>query len=221
MARFLRTGMLLLAAGMLVASPAMANIPDPALSDCPAFIQIAPDGSLTYQVVVNGPQGPVTGANVEIIVTANADPLVAWCIGQAHPVISTSANVNGEADFNIEGGGCIDTDRADFLVAQVFADGILLCSASINSPDVVNGSGALHTDADFEFDPIEGDPNAPEDPPIARVGVGDAVFHTGPIVNSENEPCSDFTDPFDDNVGTVDAVIVTPFIVNAVNCNAQ
>ncbi|NNF06874.1 MAG: hypothetical protein HKN21_08940 [Candidatus Eisenbacteria bacterium] len=211
MARFFRISLVLAIVGMFAATAAMANIPDPALSNCPAFLTITPDGSFTYTVTVNGATGPVNGSLVEIRVSAQADPVVCWCVGQVHPSITAVTNASGEADFNIAGGGCVSAAGlgGGAVVAQVLADGIELCQIEINSPDAVDSGGFLPTDDDYV-----GDANC-------VVGLADAVFHTGPIAGGTAEVCSNFTDPYDDTVALGDAVIVTPYIVNGTSCVAQ
>jgi len=212
--------LLLALVGVFAATAAVANIPDPNLSDVPDMITITPDGSFAYTVTIIGAQGPVNGANVEIRLTGFADPVAAWCLGQAHPSMFGTTDANGQASFNIAGGGCVRNAANSLgeVVSQVFADGIEMAQPDINSPDVVNASGVLYTDATFVFDDTNGDGTGT---PVARVGLSDAVFHTGPIANGLVEPCTNFTAPFNDVVALGDAVIVTPFIVFGASCDAQ
>jgi hypothetical protein len=206
MARFFRMSMLLAAVGVFAATAAVANIPSPELSDVPGYLTITPDASFGYTVTVNGPQGPVNGAGVEIRVSAFADPLVCWCAGQAHPSITGVTDTNGQATFNVAGGGCITPGALGEVVCDVLADGILLGQVGINSPDAVNQSGLLNTDDAFTFDAN------------CAVGLADAVFHTGPISGGLAEPCSKFTAPYNGFVGVADAAFVTDYIVNGASC---
>jgi hypothetical protein len=206
MARFFRLSMLLAAVGIFAATAAVANIPSPELSDVPRYLTITPDASFGYTVTVNGPQGPVNGAGVELRVSIFADPLVCWCAGQAHPSITGVTNVNGQVTFNVAGGGCIMPGALGEVVCDVLADGILLGQVGINSPDAVNGAGFLNTDDDFTFDAS------------CAVSLADAVFHTTPIAGGLAEPCTKFTDLNNPFVVVTDAVTVTPYIVNGVSC---
>lgn len=208
--RFLRY-LVVLGLSLFLTPAALANIPDPELCDCPSILTITPDGSFSYTVTINGPIGPVIGSLVEIRVSAQADPVVCWCIGQVHPSITAVTNSAGDATFNIAGGGCVTAAGlgGGAIVAQVFADGIELCQVEINSPDAVDSNGFLPTDDDYVGDAS------------CLVGLSDAVFHTGPIASGTAELCSNFSDPFDDTVALIDAIIVTPYIVGGTSCTAQ
>lgn len=223
MARFFRVSLLLAAAFMFVTTAAFANIPDPELSDVPEVLSIVPETVgqplETYTVTVVGQLGPVNGAQVELQVNAVADALICWCPGQAHPVISGVSDAQGEVDFTVLGGGCVLRPDLGVTVATVRADAVPLGNVEINSPDVVNGSGAKATDPGYEFDPIEPDPNAPEEPAVCVVSLADATFHSVPIVDGSSfEKCTNFGAPFDDVVSSGDAVSVTPYIVNSSTC---
>ena len=223
MARFVRLSMLLTLAAAL-AVPAMANIPTPEDSIVPGNAVLyqrtdvivatgVPATAKSIEISVAGPTGTITGATVDIVVrTANgADGLVCWCVSgavgtfpQPHPVMTEVTDGSGEAEFTILGGGCVDPARFGDVVADVFADGIKIGETGFNSPDAVNSVGDLPTDDGY----------APDASCVT--GLGDAVFHTGPIANSLPEYCSDFTG--DGTVDGNDAVLVTPSIVNAASC---
>jgi hypothetical protein len=213
MARFL----LLAAAFSMVATGAFANIPDPVLSDAPEMITVTPNANFGYTVTVEGQLGPVNGAFVELEVNPLLDPLVAWCTGQVHPIITGVTAPDGTVTFLIGGGGCIDNDagtNAPFI-AEISADGIVLGNARINSPDITNSSGERATE-----DRANGDPPASNcDAGSTTVGLSDAVEHTPAISQGLVEPCSNFTGPdFDDPVSLPDAVIVTPYITAGFTC---
>lgn len=206
MARFLRLSLVLAAAGIFAATAAVANIPSPELSDVPDFMTITPDGSFGYTVTVNGSQGPVNGALVQLRVTGFADPLVCWCAGQVHPSITGVTNPSGQVTFFVAGGGCVDPSRLGEVVVDVLADGVPLDQVGINSPDAVNSDGLLNTDDDFVFDAL------------CVVGLADAVFHTNPIANGLQEVCTKFTAPYNGFVGVADATFVTDYILNGASC---
>ncbi|NNF07115.1 MAG: hypothetical protein HKN21_10175 [Candidatus Eisenbacteria bacterium] len=207
MTRQFRFALAFVLVGMLVSAPAMATIPDPAFSNAPGFMTVTPDGSFGYTVNVANSGGPLSGSFVQIVVSGPADGLVCWCTGQTHPVIDELTNASGDATFFVAGGGCITATGLGATVAEVFADGILLGQIEINSPDVVDAAGFVNTDPGYTGDPT------------CNVGLSDAVFHTAPISLGQSEPCSNFTDPFNDAVSLSDAVIVTPYIVNGTSCN--
>lgn len=207
MARFVRIG-LLAAIALCVAAAAFANIPNPALSQVPDAITIAPDGSIGYNVTVNGSQGPVVGAQVQLRFTAQSDGLICWCSGQVHPTISAITNGAGQVTFFVAGGGCVEEgETTNPTVCQVFADGVELKQIFVNSPDVQNSQGQKVTDTGYVSDGV------------CEVGAGDAVYHTGPIVNATVDFCSNFTGPnFDDAVQLGDAIILTPFVIAGTSC---
>jgi hypothetical protein len=210
MARFARMILLAGSVGILAASLAVANIPQADLSTVPSCMIVSPDGALDYTVEVIGSIGPVNGADVEILVYTDADALVSWCVGQNHPSILGNTDANGQYTFNIAAGGCVDAIRHGDVVYRVFADGVPIGEGSpqlpgaIVSPDAVNEAGLLPTDGDYVADTE------------SAVTLADAVFHTGPIVTAVLEQCTDFNS--DDVINVSDAVIVTPYIINATSC---
>ena len=73
-------------------------------------------------------------------------------------------------------------------------------------------------------DVVDGGGNKPTDPgydPLGScsVGVGDATYHTTPIVTAIYDWCTDFNS--DGNVTLVDALAVTDDIVLSASCTAQ
>lgn len=103
------------------------------------------------------------------------------------------------------GAGCIDLARFEEApyILEVRAYGIVVGSPQLNSPDVVNSGGML---------PTELGTSICEDGQT-RVGLSDAVFHTGPVKRALVEPCSKFTPPFDGPVSLADAVIITDYVL--------
>jgi len=192
------------ALGVLSAGLCFANIPDPSLSDVPNVVG-SPQGTLPYTVTVVGSQGPVDTALVEIVFDAAADALVCWCTGQAHPVISGVTNAAGQVTFFIEAGGCVDPARLGSTVAEVYANGILLNSVGLTSPDAVDGTGNLPTDGGYATGGV------------CTVGLSDATFHTGPISSGTYEFCSDMDS--DLGVALADAVLLTTPISSGETCS--
>lgn len=211
MTRFIRTGLVIVAACAFGATAAVANIPTPENSNVPKMMTIAPDGLFGFAVNVGGTLGPVNGAFVECTVAAASDPLVAWCIGQVHPTFSAIANVAGDVTFFVAGGGCLPTGNR----VEIKADGIPIGTAAINSPDIVNGAGQRAL--------TSGQDNC--DPQVAGstgVGLSDAVAHTGNIALGLVDRCSNMTGPnYDDNVGLPDAIILTTYITAGTSCSCQ
>jgi len=209
----------ILTAGILagLAAPAATRIADantnfPVPENCtvPSGLVVSPDASLGYAVTVVGSLGPMNGALVTLQIPTAADALVTWCVGQTHPEVQGVSDVNGQATFHIAAGGCVDAKRLHDVVYRIYADGILIgegtqdVSGTIVSPDAVNGAGLLPTSAAYVPDGI-------------AVSLSDAVFRTNQIANATPDPCTDFNS--DGVVSLADAVILTPFIVNAVGCS--
>ena len=239
MSRSIRVSFALVAALALIASGAWANIPDPVLSSVPGAITLSPGTQYagnpigTFTVNVQGALGPVNGAFVEVEVAPDADALVAWCVGQTHPLQATAANASGDATFTFLGGGCLDPNATfvfNTYIAQVRADGINLGEPVITSPDAVNSNGRTATQisgpqqglnnlcqTDAAVLPPPGNPNGR----TTTVGLADAVFHTRPIQIGLVELCTNYTPPYFDNVAVLDAVFVTPYIQNANICGCQ
>lgn len=134
-----------------------------------------------------------------------ADALIAWPVGQAHPNLSGFSDSDGQVTFHIAGAGCLDTGRlpdAPYL-ARIVADGIVVVELQVvTAPDVVNSEGLL---------PSELGSSICENG-ISTVGLSDAVFHINAIKNGLVEPCSKLTGDPADPVDLDDAVLLTPYI---------
>jgi hypothetical protein len=220
MARFIRAGALVTAILALSATVVLASIPSPEDSTVPDVLTVTPDGTFEFQVIVESTTGPIDGALVEIEFAPATDTLVAWCVGQDHPVISGTAD-DGVASFFVEGGGCLDQAElpAGFpLVAQVRADGVLLANVSVNSPDIVNDSNGLRATEDGPPRDALGNNCAGG---TTEVGTGDAVEHTPAFSLGLTDLCSNFTDPWDDPVALVDIVVATPYLATGVSCTCD
>ena len=210
-------GLVFFLALSLVTERASAGHPDPDCSDTPLVITISPDGSIPYTVVVRQMiTSCVARASslVEIEFSPEADALIAWAPGQAHPLIYVTADPNGEATFYIAGSGCIDAARftGPTFIVQVRADGIVLAEPSVvNSPDVVDDQGMLPTDTGTGI--CENG--------ISVVGLSDAVFHTAPIKGGLVEPCTRLTGDPSEPVALEDAILITPYIKNGIVGSCQ
>jgi hypothetical protein len=208
---------------------ALANIPSPELSLVPAKVTLGTGGFFkpgigsaplvgnpigSFSVTVVGPAGAVGGSFVEVEIAPDIDNLVAWCVGQAHPLFSGFADGNGNITFTFQGGGCIVKGSFPHtsFVAQVRADGVVLKEPDISSPDAVNGNGKKPTTNPRSNNCLTGS---------TAVGLSDAVFHTRPIKLGLTEPCTKFSSPFNTPVGIADAVNVTPYIKQGKSCVCQ
>ncbi|NNF06614.1 MAG: hypothetical protein HKN21_07625 [Candidatus Eisenbacteria bacterium] len=202
-----RSSRLLLAAimvGALTASVSFAGIPDPALSTVPNVL-VSPDGSLEYKVTVVGADGPIDTALVQIVVGAEADGLICWCVGQTHPTIEATTDASGCASFFISAGGCIDSSLvASPPAVEVFANGIKIGEPGIVSPDAVDANG------DVTQTPWVIGANC-------DVALGDAVYHTPFIAGGLPNFCSDMDS--DGAVTLADAVTLTAPISNGASCS--
>ena len=205
-----RSSRLLLAAavmGVLAASVSFAGLPDPALSSAGNVI-LSPSGGIPYTVEVVGTEGPIDTALVQIVFSTETDGLVCWCVGQVHPTIEAYTNALGQATFNISGGGCVDSSLVSSPPAvEIFANGIKLAEVGVVSSDGVDDNGFVATDPSYN-------PNG-----TCVVGVGDATFHTSPIIASTYAFCTDINS--DGAVSLADAVLITDDIVAASSCAAQ
>lgn len=209
MARFFRTS-LLLAAAALVASGAMANIPDPDLSTVPQMITTQPNLLLTLNtVVVVGGQGPITGATVDLIMVNNSADLLCWCPGETPDSWSEVTDGSGTCNFDIAGGGCVDEDRFEDQVSELYADGILMYRPGFNSVDILDNGGNLATDANYD----------PATDGVCAVNSGDASYFGSALLGSVFEPCTKFNGQaltFPTNAG--DLAVFTPHILGSSSC---
>jgi hypothetical protein len=155
----------------------------------------------------------IVGALVEVEFSPEADALLGWAIGQVHPIISAVTDSQGVVTFQIAAAGCVLPEHIPNApwVAQVAADHVVLQQPIVVSPDVVNSLGQL---------PVQAGGSICEEG-VTTVGLSDAVFHTKAITSGLVEPCSNFTDPFDDPVGIGDAVILTQYIRQGVQATCE
>jgi hypothetical protein len=199
----------LLIAGLAVAlgsAPAWAGIPEAANSTVPNVVY-NPTGSKEYIVVIrDAGNNPLQDIEVRIQFSAEADTTVCWCVGQVHPLIGATTDVNGEASFFISAGGCLDPGHYADPPISVFANGVLMGEVGGVSADVVDGSGNL---------PHEG-----WNPGGSCVnGLPDAVYFTPPIQTGFYDYCTDFNS--DGAVDLNDAVFITVPISQGQACVAQ
>jgi hypothetical protein len=201
--------------------PAAAKPPYPDLSIVPDMITIAPDGSFSCRVVIEGTAGPVPGSYVEIEFSPEATALIAWTVpippGADTPVtgpgggllFAGSTDANGEVTFHIAGGGCVaqknNAEPVEPYIAQVRADNILMNEPGVNSPDAVNADGQLPEFLGYSIC----DPGTA----TTAVGLADALYHTPSIKTGEEEICTNFTGPdYSDGIGLADAGLLTPYV---------
>ena len=227
MSRSIRVSILLAVALGLVAAGAWANIPDPTLSSCPDGLTLSP-GTLhgnvgTYSVSIQGPLGPVNGAKVIVEVAPDADPQIAWCVGQARPVQIGFTNASGNVSFTWQGGGCMDPTGPynwSAFIVHVTADNVTMAEPYISSPDVVNTQGRRANEIEA---PVYEETSPGSGVFTTESGLADGVEHTAPIQLSLNERCSKLSpDPvtgsFHAPVGLSDAVELTPYIQEGTSC---
>jgi hypothetical protein len=139
---------MLLAAAALVLStpPARSAVPSPANSTHDPCFVVCPLGDITYHVTVRDlANNPVGSSNVVLdfsqcgfVHCTNPGPGIV--ADDAGHTMSTTANAAGVASFPLKMGGCCPT-------VKIFADGVLLATVPMSSPDqdanlVVNGTDA-------------------------------------------------------------------------------
>jgi hypothetical protein len=130
------------------------------------------------------------------MLSAEAESLGCWCVGESVPIISAYSDINGEAHFFIDGGGCFDPDSVSSAEApaKVFGNGILLAEVGIVSVDPVDLGGLL---------PTQGwNPGG-----TCLCGLSDATRFTSPIKSGLYDFCSDLNS--DLVVDLEDAVAIT------------
>jgi hypothetical protein len=183
-----------LVVGATIGGVAYGGIPDPNFSTVPNVL-VSPAGTLEYIVYVADSSGPIDAANVQIVLSTEAETIGCWCVGESVPIISAFSDINGEAHFFIDGGGCIDPDSvASPPPAQVFANGILLADVGIVSVDAVDVGGLL---------PTQGwNPGG-----FCSCGLSDATRFTAPITTGSYDFCTDLNS--DLQVDLADAVAIT------------
>src|SRR5262245_40295752 len=133
-------GFLLLLATITVTDASAQN---PFITNYPAAICLSvgtrfpqnPIGS--YTVHIEGDLGPLADVYIEVEISPEADALIAWCDGQAHPIQAKFTDANGNATFTYFGGGCVlpeDIPNAPY-VAEVRRDSAAAAHPYIVSPD--------------------------------------------------------------------------------------
>ena len=202
-----------------ITSTAVAQPPDVNLSTIPQNIGLSPTGTLPYTVTIIGVTGqPMQNASIEIRFNAPGDTLTCWCSDVPDPgpfpavhSFFASTNTQGEAVFNIRGGGCIQLGLlsipgSDKFAAQVYINGFYASECGTVSPDAVDNAGCLPTSSSSLWDPAG----------MCSTGLADAVQHTTPLATSSYSWCTDING---DRVCSVsDAVILTPFMASAASC---
>lgn len=184
---------LFLASLLFLPAPALAGLPDPALSTIPHVLAV-PGGGFAYTVTIVGDGGPVAAATVELRYTASGNAAGCWCAGQAHPVLSAVTNASGVATFQVAGGGCLDPATvAGGVAIEVFVNDLKLKEVGQVSPDIV-------------LDPVG----------TCEAALSDAVQFTAPLATGTYGFCYDLNS--DGAVGLTDAVLFTSPAASAASC---
>jgi hypothetical protein len=180
--------------GVAFCGVAYGGVPDPSFCTVPNVL-VSPAGTMEYIVYVGDSGGALDSINVQIVLSAEAESLGCWCVGESTPIISTYSDINGEAHFFIDGGGCINPDSVSGgPPAQVFGNGILLADVGIVSVDAVDIAGLLPTQG---WDPMGS----------CTCGLSDATKFTAPITTGTYEYCADLNS--DLSIDLEDAVAIT------------
>lgn len=218
--------LILVAMMALLATGATANIPDASLSTIPEAIIVVPNSLLDassnpiypdhYDVVIEGAQGPVDGAYVEIEFSEMATGLISWIVPvpagfdtpiTAGPsrVYAKSAGINGVAQFYIAAGGCVaqmnSSIETEPFIAVIRADNITMGEAWVVSPDIVNENGELAEDIEVSVCVNN----------LSTCGLADASYFTPCAKTACAETCSEFVPPFGDGVQLGDTTLFSPY----------
>jgi len=156
MTGLVRKAMLLAVCGLLAASAAVAHVPDPANSTCPApaIKVVGTDGTVgdplgAYTVTIRDFNNvPIENSSVVIdfsnsdvqLCTDQKDPdVIVDCVSQT---VRKLTDVNGHATFRVVGKRRnVDCAAAAPTGVQVFADGVFICGLFSPVYDLVNESG--------------------------------------------------------------------------------
>jgi len=189
---------LVLLVPLLFLGQAAAQDPDPAHCTVPNVVY-SPGGTYAYTVtVLDATDTPVYPCVVEIVFSVEADSLVCWCEGQAHPVILEFTDMQGDATFHIFAGGCIDPSLVSAPPAiQVFANGTLIGEVGGVSPDAGDAFGHFPWN---DWTPGEG----------CGTGISDGVYHSSPLATAVYSFCTDMNS--DLLITLIDAVLIAPSI---------
>jgi hypothetical protein len=128
----------LAAVALLAHSAASAAVPSPSNSQVAACLSVCPTGDLNIPVVVRDfANNPINGSTV--VLDFSACPGFVHCpptandryrIDDGAKTVSAVTDMSGRVDFNIRMGGTCPSN-----LVRVFADGVLLASRSLASPD--------------------------------------------------------------------------------------
>jgi len=142
----LRTALFAATLALLLASSARSAVPNPATSTHDPCFTACPLGDLVYHVTVrDAANNPVPSSTVVLdysqcgfVHCSNPGPGIV--ANDAARTMTTSANAAGVASFPLKMGGCCPA-------VKIFADGVLLATVSMASPDqdaslLVNGTDA-------------------------------------------------------------------------------
>ena len=142
----LRSMLLAAAILLMTSSPARSGVPSAANSTHDPCFVVCPLGDITYHVTVRDlGNNPVPSSNVVLDFSQCGfahcqNPGPGIIANDASRTMSTTANAAGVASFPLKMGGCCPA-------VKIFADGVLLATVSMSSPDqdanlTVNGADA-------------------------------------------------------------------------------
>jgi hypothetical protein len=140
----LRSTLLAAALALVSASSAQSAVPSPTNSSHDACFVVCPLGDLTYHVTVRDiANNPIAGSSVVLdysqcgfVHCSNPGPGIV--ANDAAKTMTSLSNAAGVASFPLKMGGCCPA-------VKIFADGVLLATVSMTSPDqdaslLVNGT---------------------------------------------------------------------------------
>ena len=113
---------------LVIATHASSGVPSPFNSTAPSCMQVCPYGDLAYTVVVRDlANNPVTSS--QVLLDFSNCTAFHLCPPPAPQTYSQVTDAQGVTTFHVKGGGgCANGVR-------VYADGVLLASPSVASPD--------------------------------------------------------------------------------------
>lgn len=167
--------LLLAVCGLMVATAASANVPDPSQSTCPAFIKVVghdgvtADPAGTFSVTVKDLAGNVI-ANSSVVIDFSACTDIQFCSDQfGNSTADCPSNTvrkftdgSGVATFTVIGNALTAIPAGSPLNSvKIFADGVLLCSINAAAFDLNGSSGANGVDLSLFLTDFGGGLNPP------------------------------------------------------------
>jgi hypothetical protein len=210
MTGLVRKATLLSVCGLLAASVALAAVPDPTQSTCPAHINSAghdgTDGEplVEFNVQVNDISGIGVGGSVVVIDMSGCTDQV-FCTDQLlnstadcpTMTVRKNADPSGLATFRIIGGASYPTGVGDpggpDKCVTIYADGVLLCTIDIGSFDLDNVTGVGGGDLSLWLDDfgVGGDIGRSDYDGDDNVGGGDLSLWLDVFGSASGQSCGD------------------------------